>query len=104
MVLAGGRGDVELVGDVQLALARPRPAYGELAESGDLFEGDGALTEQLQQRQEPRNGGHAVRRVTGQGTEGERCGPPQPVDDQPGLLAHADGGRVQVSEREHLRL
>ena len=71
-VLAGGRWDVELVGDGQLALARPRPAYGQLAQGGDLLERDGALAEQLQQRQEARDGGHPVRRVAGQGAEGER--------------------------------
>ena len=76
------------------------PADGELAERGDLVEGDGALAEQLEQRQEPRHRGQGVRRVAAQRPEGHRAAAPQPVDHQRGLLAHADPGGVDVLQRD----
>src|SRR5215217_4912198 len=46
---------VELVTDLDVPLVRAGPADRELAERGDLVEGDGSVTEQLQQREEPRH-------------------------------------------------
>jgi hypothetical protein len=69
----------------------------------DLVEHDRPLPEQLEQGQEPRHHDLGAVGVRDQGAETGRPGLAQPPDDQGGLLAHADRGRVQVVEPHHGR-
>ena len=61
---------------------------------------DRPLAEELEQREEPRDGGQRVGRVTAQRPEGHRPRPAQPLDHQGRLLAHADLRGVDVLERD----
>src|SRR5690606_30156191 len=95
-------GGVVVVGHGDLPLLGPGPPYGELAERAGLVEGDRALPEELEQGEEAGDDDGEVLGVRRQRPEGRGADPPQPVDQERGLLPHGDHRGVEVGE-VHLR-
>ncbi len=73
----------------------------QLPERGHLLEGDRALAEELEQREEPSHHVQGVLAVGHQGPERGRADPPELANEDRGLLADADPRGMHVRGREH---